>query len=56
MADRSAKPGDHHATREKESGSTHVDPVLDPERVLHEETILICLGRTEDLERLQNES
>ena len=38
----------------KDPGSTHVEPILDPDRVIEKETILICLGRTEDLEKLQN--
>ncbi len=39
----------------KDPASTHVEPVLDPAQVIKEKTMLICLGRTTDLEKLQNQ-
>ncbi len=40
----------------KDPASTHVDPALDPDQVIKEKTILICLGRTDGLEKLQQQN
>ena len=40
----------------KDPGSEKVELVLDPDRVIQAESTLICLGRTEDLERLQSQN
>ena len=40
----------------KDQGSEKVELVLDPDRVIQAESTLICLGRTEDLERLQSQN
>ena len=40
----------------KDPDSVHVDPALDPDRIIDEGTVLICMGRTVDLEKLQDQA
>ena len=39
----------------KDPDSVHVDPILDPGQIVEAGTILICMGRTADLEKFQNQ-